>query len=112
MLCRYCRTDVQPEYDPESGRDYFPDSHFDCVHEQASGRWVVVTVQHAASPASTHVRSYGSRLRAVEEARFLRLWNQRDWPCGAELDIVVRPAPWFAMELRTAGHVVPGERVF
>lgn len=35
-------------------------------------------------------RTFPTREQAVEQAKTLREWNPRDWPCGRNLDIVVR----------------------
>lgn len=87
--CRYCAETVEAEYEPEDGSWYVPAAHFGCVQIQKDGPFYVRTVQNAATPPRVSVRRYGSRLRAQEEARQIREWNRRDWPCGARLDIFV-----------------------
>jgi len=88
--CRYCHQPVEDSYDPEPpGSFYNTGYHFGCRDETPDGPWYVRTVQNAATPPRVHVQRYGSQLRAREVAAELRQWNQRDWPCGAQLDIFV-----------------------
>jgi hypothetical protein len=88
--CPYCG---QPLTDNDRDEEYgFFQAHFACTSEVVNGPWQVVTTQNAVTPPRVNVRSYGSRQRAREVAANTRRENLREWKCGAQLDIVVRPA--------------------
>lgn len=90
-ICRYCHATVELDWDAETGAVDARDYHSACLWEGASdGRFEVVTTQNGVTPPRVAVRRFLSMVRAREVAAELRSHNRREWPCGAQLDIVVR----------------------
>lgn len=87
--CRYCGTPVAAEWDHEGGYAYFPMSgaHLSCIHEDRNGHHVVTLTQTTTGRMTWH--RYNTRKRALEMGATYREWNQREWPCGRNLEITV-----------------------
>jgi len=83
--CTYCRLPLTDnEFDMESG--YYSSAHSGCEAQNPHGRYSVSILRRGIV---RQVRRYTTEARANAEASYLRSWNPKDQPCGADLVLTV-----------------------